>query len=93
MPPSPKRAISVSITDFPPAEQRLLRAAFHAFVPFVLVGGLEEGAARVIALGHPDGLATPADYPSGAKVYGMIRIKGVDKQPDEVRLPVPLKRG
>ena len=57
MPPAPKRAISVSITDFNPAEQRLLRAAFHAFVPFVLVGGLEDGDARVISLGHPDGLA------------------------------------
>jgi hypothetical protein len=91
MPPSPKRAISVSITDFSPAEQRLLRAAFHAFVPFVLVGGMEEGNAKVIALGHPDGLAPPTGYPAGARIYGMVRIKGVDKQPEEVRLPVPVK--
>jgi len=33
MPPAPKPAISISITDFPPAEYQLLRTAFHAFVP------------------------------------------------------------
>ena len=88
MPPSPKRAISVKISDFPPAEQRLLRAAFHAFVPFVLVGGLDEGNARVVALGHPDGLAPPKGYSAGTRVYATIRIKGVDQNPEEVHLPV-----
>jgi len=87
----PKRAISVRITDFAPAEQRLLRAAFHAFIPFVLVGGLDDGTARVLALGHPDGLAPPESYPAGAKVYAMVRIRGVDKPPEELRLLVPKK--
>jgi len=88
---TPKRAISVRITDFAPAEQRLLRAAFHAFVPFVLVGGLDDGTTRVIALGHPDGLASPEGYPAGTKIYAMVRIRGVDKPPEELRLLVPTK--
>jgi hypothetical protein len=46
----------------------------------------------VIALGHPNGLAAPADYPPGARVYGMSRIKSVNKQPEEVRLPVQVNR-
>ena len=91
MPPAPKRAYTIRITDFAPAEQRLLRAAFHAFVPFVLVGGLEEVKPRVLSLGHPDGLAKVADYPPGARVFAMIRIRGVDQAPDEVRLPVAVK--
>jgi len=88
---TPKRAISVRITDFAPAEQRLLRAAFHAFIPFVLVGGLDEGAPCVIALGHPEGLARPEGYPAGTKVYAMVRIRGVDKPPEELQLLVPTK--
>lgn len=76
MPPAPKRAISVSITNFNPAEQRLLQIAFHAFVTvraFVLVGGLEDGDARVIPLGHPDGLAPTKNYPPGARTSRRAR--------------------
>ena len=85
---SPKRAMSVKISDFTPAEQRLLRAAFHAFVPFVLVGGLDLGDPRVISLGHPDGLANLQDSPDGSRLYAMVRIRGVDKSPEELRIEV-----
>jgi hypothetical protein len=30
-----KRAVCVKISDFPHADQELLRAAFHAFIPMV----------------------------------------------------------
>ena len=35
----PKRVRSLQIGDFSLADQRLLRAAFHGFIPMVLVGG------------------------------------------------------
>ena len=78
----PKRAVSVKIGDFPRRDQDLLRAAFHAWVPMVLVGFKDERP-FVIALGHPDGLATAQDSPDGSRIYSMIRIKGVDKAPTE----------
>ena len=34
----------------------------------------------MIALGHADGLARLSDYPTGARIYELIRIKGIDKQ-------------
>ena len=88
---APKRAMSVKISDFTPAEQRLLRAAFHALVPSVLVGGLDLGDPRVIALGHPDGLATMHASPGGSRLYAMIRIRGVDKSPEELRIEAERK--
>jgi hypothetical protein len=88
---SPKRSTPVKISDFTPAEQRLLRAAFQAFVPFVLVGGLDLGDPRVISLGHHQGLAGSQDSPDGSRIYAMVRIRGVDKSPEELRIAVERK--
>jgi hypothetical protein len=44
-----------------------------------------------ISLGHPDGLAAVKDYPPERRSNAVIRIKGVDKQPEELRVPVERK--
>lgn len=92
---SPKRAVSVKIEDFPRRDQDLLRAAFHAWVPMVLVGFKDEKP-FVIALGHPEGLATAEASPDESRIYSLKRIKGVDKPaPDagrwERKMSRPLK--
>jgi hypothetical protein len=70
-------------------DQDLLRAAFHAFVPMVLVGFTDERHPFVISLGHPDGLATAEASPDGSRIYSLIRIRGVDKPRDEPTVSIP----
>jgi hypothetical protein len=80
--------MSVKISDFTPPEQRLLRAAFHALVPCVLIGGLDLGDPRVISVGHAKGLAAVQGSVDGSRIYAMVRIRGVDKSPEEVRIAI-----
>ena len=80
----PKRVRSLQIGDFSSADQRLLRAAFHGFIPMVLVGGLEATHPHVISVGYPDGIADPKNIPDGSRYYSMTRIKGVG-DPEEAR--------
>jgi hypothetical protein len=78
----PKRIRSLQIGDFSYADQRLLRTAFHGFIPMALIGGLEAAHPHVISVGHPDGLADPKDIATGSRYYSMTRIKGVgDPEP------------
>jgi len=56
----------------------LLRAAFHGFVPMVLIGGLEDEYPHLITVGHPDGLADPKTIPKDSRYYSRVRIKGVE---------------
>jgi hypothetical protein len=82
----PKRVRSLQLGDFSYADQRLLRAAFHGFIPMVLVGGLEAKHPHVISLGHPDGIAEPKKVPAGSRYYALTRVKGVD-EPENARAP------
>lgn len=88
---NPKRAVSVKIGDFPRRDQDLLRAAFHALVPMVLVGFKDEKP-FVISLGHPDGLTTPVESPEGSKVFSLSRIKGADKPARAPMRPLEMNR-
>ena len=72
----PKRVRSLQIGDFSLADQRLLRAAFHGFIPMVLVGGLEAAHPHAISLGHPDGIADPKNIPNEVRYYSVTRIMG-----------------
>ena len=82
---SPKRIRALKIEDFSMADRRLLRAAFHAYVPMVLIGGIENENPHVIAVGHPDGLAAPGTTPADSRYYSTIRIRGVGA-PEEAPL-------
>jgi hypothetical protein len=74
-----KRARSPQVGDFSLADQRLLRAAFHGFIPTVLVGG-PAAHPHVISVGHPDGIADAKTIPKNSRYYSMARIKGVGAQ-------------
>lgn len=73
----PKRVRSLQINEFSYADRRLRRAAFHGFIPLVLIGGLEADNPHVIAIGHPDGIADPNSIPKSSRYYSTIRIRGV----------------
>ena len=73
----PKRVRSLQIGDFSSADQRLLMAAFHGFMPMVLIGGLGATHPYVISVGYPDGIADPKNIPVNARYYAVTRIHGV----------------
>ncbi len=88
----PKRAVSVSITDFRPYEQDLLRAAWEADLPLVLVGFKEaDWPCYVIAIGHADGLATAEASPDNSRIFSLKRIRGIDKPREETQVILPFQ--